>query len=61
MITKWLRCNNASGAICGREEDSLLRANHREFGIVKICIKCWSREQGKKNLLSLEGGSGCCR
>jgi len=46
-------------AICGREDDALLRA--REFGLIKICIKCWSREQGKKNLLSLEGGSGCCR
>jgi hypothetical protein len=47
--------------ICGKENDSLLRANHRELGIMKICIECWSMEQAKKNLLPLEGGNVCCK
>jgi len=47
--------------ICGRNADSLLRANHKELGIMKICIECWSTEQAKGNLLPLEGANRCCR
>ena len=48
-------------AICGKEEDSLFRANHKELGTIKICVDCWSKENNKKKLLNLEGGCGCCR
>ncbi len=47
--------------ICGKEEYSLLRANHKELGIIKLCVECWSGEQSKNKLLPLEGGCGCCR
>ncbi len=48
-------------AICGNEEYSLSRANHKELGSIKLCVECWSREQSKNKLLPLEGGCGCCR
>ena len=48
-------------AICGKEEYTLLRANHKELGTIKLCTGCWSKEQSKNKLLSLEGGSCCCR
>ena len=48
-------------AICGKEEYTLLQANHKELGTTKLCTECWSKEQSKNKLLSLEGGSCCCR
>lgn len=51
-----LRCS-----ICGKEEDSLLRTNHKDLGTIKLCVKCWSKEQSKKMLLPLEGKGSCCR
>ncbi|WP_255333975.1 hypothetical protein [Methanosarcina sp. KYL-1] len=48
-------------AICGKEEYSLLRANHKELGSIKLCVECWSGEHSKKKLLPLEGGCGCGR
>ena len=48
-------------AICGKEEYTLLRANHKELGSIKLCAQCWSKEQSRNKLLSLEGGSSCCR
>lgn len=48
-------------SICGKEEDSLLRADHRDLGTIKLCVKCWSKEQSKNKLLPLEGGGSCCR
>jgi hypothetical protein len=52
---------NFKCTICGKEEDSLLRANHKELGTVKLCVDCWSQEQSKNKLLSLEDGINCCR
>lgn len=37
--------------ICGKEEDSLLRTNHKELGTIKLCVDCWSKENYKKNCL----------
>ncbi|MDD2615381.1 MAG: hypothetical protein PHQ15_01485 [Methanosarcina sp.] len=51
---------NFKCAVCGKEEDSLLRTNHKKLGTIKLCLGCWSKEQGKNNLLPLEGGSRCC-
>src|SRR5574344_303699 len=28
---------------------------------VKLCVKCWSKEQSKNKLLPLEDGGSCCR
>lgn len=47
--------------ICGKEEDSLLRTNHKELGTIKLCVDCWSKENYKKKLLNLEDVCGCCR
>ncbi len=52
---------NFKCTICGKEDYSLLRANHKDLGIIKLCVDCWSKEQNKNKLLSLEGGSNCCR
>lgn|GEM_PF-562955 len=52
---------NLKCSICGKEEDSLLRANHRDLGFIRLCVKCWSKEQSKNMLLPLEGGGSCCR
>jgi hypothetical protein len=41
--------------LCGSEEKSLLRVNHKEHGKIKICNNCLQREAS--NLLSQ---SGCC-
>ncbi len=48
-------------AICEKEENSLLRTNHKELGTIKLCVDCWSKERVKNNLLHLEGGCDCCR
>ncbi|AGF97614.1 hypothetical protein MmTuc01_2297 [Methanosarcina mazei Tuc01] len=48
-------------SICGKEEDSLLRANHRDLGNIKMCVKCWSKEQCKNMLLPIGSGGSCCR
>lgn len=52
---------NFKCSICGKEENSLLRANHRDLGAIKLCVVCWSKEQSKDRLLPLEGGGSCCR
>ncbi|WP_200894975.1 hypothetical protein [Methanosarcina sp. 1.H.T.1A.1] len=52
---------NLKCSICGKEENSLLRANHRDLGAIKLCVGCWSKEQSKNKLLPLEGGGSCCR
>jgi hypothetical protein len=52
---------NLKCKICGKEENSLFRANHKDLGNVKLCVGCWSGEQNKNKLLPLEGGSSCCK
>lgn len=51
---------NLKCSICEKEENSLFRANHKDLGTIKLCVKCWSKEQSKNMLLPLEdGGCGC--
>lgn len=52
---------NPKCTICGKGEYSLFRANHKDLGIVKLCVGCWSKEQNNNKLLPLEDGSNCCR
>jgi hypothetical protein len=47
-------------SICGKEEPSLFRANHRDLGVIKLCVGCWSKEQSKDRLLPLESEGSCC-
>ncbi|MGI5992951.1 MAG: hypothetical protein ACOX79_11820 [Methanosarcina sp.] len=48
-------------SICGEDENSLLRVNHRKLGTIKLCFECWEVESSNKNLLSSWGGCGCCK
>ena len=52
---------NSKCKICGKEESSLFRANHKDLGSIKLCVGCWSSEQSKNKLLPLEEGSSCCK
>jgi len=48
-------------AICGKEENSLLRVNHKNLGNIKLCVDCWSAENSRKKLLPVEDRRFCCR
>ncbi|MFB6076359.1 MAG: hypothetical protein ABEK17_04410 [Candidatus Aenigmatarchaeota archaeon] len=43
--------------LCGND-GSLLKANHKEMGTIKICRDCWKDMYNKNNMVSGNGGSG---
>ena len=47
-------------ALCEKsgEDLSLLSANHKELGWIKICSDCWSRLYTQNNVVSGSTGSG---
>jgi hypothetical protein len=53
--------NMVNCSICGKEENSLLRVNHRRLGTIKLCFECWEVESSNKNLLPSFGGCDCCK
>lgn len=53
--SKLMRCD-----ICGKEDVSFLKVNHRLHGSIKICSNCFEKE--RLNLHSSRiGGCSCCR
>lgn len=50
------KCN-----ICGKEDNSMLKANHRDLGAIKLCLDCWTAEKDKNKLNHLNRGCSCCR
>lgn len=53
--SKLMRCD-----ICGKEDVSFLKVNHRLHGNIKICSNCFEKE-GLNLLSSRIGGCPCCR
>lgn len=53
-------------ALCSRSGDdiSLLTANHKELGRVKVCQDCWTKLYQENGIVSgstCSGNCSCCR
>lgn len=48
--------------ICKKESFTLLYANHKDLGMIKVCQNCWQELYTKNRLVSGFSGSGggCC-